>query len=172
MYKWFEPLPFPDHDTTAKSVIVERLTSNNCYSDSNMVEKVSNKGSMEKNLMVAFVKYFNGYEIQFVPQDKPIMLVLDENSSGKGVDWIEVCRKLNIIAVVNASDTSRILQPCDQNVNKMLKNYVNELRHELLLHANFDTTSIYFNLAYALYAFEKLSRVDTITNLTKPVFSL
>lgn len=50
---------------------------------------------------------FKAHARKFLPQDILINLILDRRPSRKGVEWIEECRKFNMIAIINVGDTSR-----------------------------------------------------------------
>lgn len=121
------------------------------------VIKVTENGSMEKDVIAAMMKHINKYVRNFVPEEKVYAITLDGHSSRKGIEWIEVCRENRAEAVVNASDTSQVLQPCDQDVNHVIQSSTRTMRDTFLRCGTFDTKQVTFNLACAIWAYEQVT---------------
>jgi len=129
--------------------------------------KVSDNGSIDQNLLVAVVEHINKYVRSYLCKDIPFFLTLDRHASRKGQEWISVCRQHNIVAVVNASYTTQITQPCDQDVNKVINSSGKYLRDLFLSSGFFDTRQVAFNLMCGVYGIQAVKPHDITTSFEK-----
>ena len=67
-----------------------------------------------------------------IAQDKSLLLLVDGHSSRNGGEWLAACESMNIVVVRLPANTTHILQPCDQFVNRRFQQTVCKTRHELL----------------------------------------
>lgn len=118
--------------------------------------KVTENGSMEGPVLSAFVQHVEHTARQDVPKEEHFLLFLDGHSSRKHPDWVEYCSTHNIEVVINAANTSHILQPCDQLINKRFHEMMREIRDEFYRQGSVDATKVNFNLACAVYAWKKI----------------
>lgn len=84
---------------------------------------------MDMNVLVEMIKYISSYVITVLPSDFHYILTLYGHGSRKVLEYIEVCRRKNCVAAVNASDTTIITQPCDQGINRVLQGSGREQRN-------------------------------------------
>lgn len=145
--------------------IIERFTKANWFPLNGCI-KVSENGSMEGPLLSCFVQHLFHTASQVVSDNQSILLFLDGHSSRKNPDWVSYCSTTRMEAVVNAANTSHILQPCDQYINKRFQENMRLIRDEFCRQGNFDTTKVNFNIACAVYAWEQITP-DVVQNSFK-----
>ena len=142
-----------------KSTVLERFTRENWFPH-NGVKAMSEKGSMTMQTLPLFMTHFNTFVRRHVPQDEKILMTLDGHSSRKGIDWLDEATKNNIEVAKTPANTSHVLQPCDQRVNKVINSRVRRVR-DRLFEAGFNKTkSVKFKLISALAAIDDLSLND------------
>ena len=74
---------------------------------------VTKCGSVDRNIIVKIAKHINRHVRKTIDSGKHVVLLVDGHSSRDGVEWLEVCEKLNIVVVRLPANTTHILQPCD-----------------------------------------------------------
>ena len=80
-----------------------------------------------------------------VSPEKHIVLLVDGHSSRDGVEWITACEKMKNILVRLPANTTHILQPCGQFVNRSFQRIVRETRDHLL-----SMSHLWVNTAYKI----------------------
>lgn len=123
---------------------------------------VSENGSMEGNILAAYMKHLDTFARRSVRAEDTILLCLDGKASRKDIQWIHECAERNIECVINAANTSHFLQPCDQHINKKFDESLREIRDEFCRQGHVDTARVNFNLACAVYAWKNIE-VQTVS---------
>ena len=118
---------------------------------------MSEKGSMTVKTILYFMRYFNTYVRKHVPQEEKILMTLDCHSSRKWIFWHEEAMKNNIEIAKTPANTSHVLQPYDQRVNKVIKSGLRRVRDQLSEAGMKNTKSVKFKLITALAAIDDLS---------------
>lgn len=121
---------------------------------------MSEKGSMTMQTLAYFIRHLNTYLRQHAPQDEKILLTLDGHSSRKGIDWLVEASDNNMEIGKAPANTSHVLQPCDQRVNKVINSRVLRVRYQLAASGMKNTKSVRFKLITALAAMDDLSLND------------
>lgn len=126
---WFDPIEedfhAPINRICARYMVAGRLPSTTA------VMKVADKGSIEMPILRAAVKHVSSF-IRSSEVEHAVLLTLDGYSSRNGTGWVDECKDENIEAVIVPANTSLILQPCDQAVNK---NFKQSMRESVMLFA-------------------------------------
>ena len=112
---------------------------------------VTKNGSVDRHIIVKIAEHINKHARKTISSDKHIVLLVDGQSSRDGLQWLETCERLNIIVVRLPANTTHILQPCDQYVNRSFQRIVRKTRDELLSmsHLSWANTSYKIKLAVA-----------------------
>lgn len=83
-------------------------------------------------------------------------MFLDGHASRTNVEWVPFCSKNKTEAFVNAANTSHVLQPYDQVINKRLQESMQFIRDEFWRQGYVDTAKVNFNLACAVHAWDTI----------------
>ena len=94
---------------------------------------VTKHGSVDKEVIIKVVQHVNMHARKTVPADEYILLLVDGHSSRQGDVWQQECEKRPILVVKLPANTTHLLQPCDQSVNKTFQGTVRNTRDELLM---------------------------------------
>lgn len=97
-----------------------------------------------------FIKHINKFIRLHVDNSKPIILLLDNHSSRNSQAWLSECEQFSIIPIRLPANTTRFLQPCDQEINRRFTRTVRETRNELLKLAPIPTSNIVLKLKLAV----------------------
>ena len=89
-------------------------------------------GSMDKEVIIKEVKHINQHARKTVPANDYIILLLDGHSARQGEAWLRKCKKLRILVVKLLGNTTHLLQPCDQFVNKCFQRTVRSTKDKIL----------------------------------------
>lgn len=136
--------------------IIKRFTKPNWFPKDGCI-KLTENSFMEGPVLAAFVQHLQHTAVKYLKEGENIPLFLDGHSSRKHPAWIEFCFQKCMEAVINAANTSHILQPCDQLINKRFHELLREIRDEFCRQSTCDTTKVNFNLACAVYAWEGIT---------------
>lgn len=115
---------------------------------------------MDMTVLPLFITHLNTFVRKYVAGDTHYLMTLDGHSSRKGFEWVELCMKNKLEAVVAPANTSHFLQPCDQDVNKTFQGRVRLVRDELTKYVITDTKSIGVKLMCGVCAFKEISAAD------------
>lgn len=74
---------------------------------------MSKNGSMAMKIIKNLVQHVNRYVPTLLPTDTKYFLTLDRHSSRNGFAFREYCKIVGFAVVQLPSDTSRLLQACD-----------------------------------------------------------
>ena len=120
---------------------------------SNTSLHVTKSGSVNSEIIVKVVEHIYAHTVKIVDLRTSILLFVDGHSSRNGSEWLEACEDMNIIVVRLPANTTHILQPCDQLVNKRFQQTVRSTRDELLSmrHLSWANTAYKIKLAVAGY---------------------
>lgn len=85
---------------------------------------------------------------------KPIIPFLDHHASRNGVVWIDYAKEGKIMAILLPANTTHIMQPCDNKIDKSFQTAVRNTRDEVLAMAstNLHDKSFKLKLAAAAHA--------------------
>ena len=154
---WFEPL-LPDVYCD-KDGIPHKLCENQWFPD-NGVHKLTENGSMEMDILAAFIGHFNSFVRQFVHPSQNILLTLDGHSSRNGFERLRRCMRHNIDVVQAPANTSHVLQPCDKCFNKKFKDSIRETKSELDKMALTNTKTVKLKLMLGVIAHDAITGED------------
>ena len=112
---------------------------------------VTKCGSVDRNIIVKVAEHINNHVRKTIDSEKNIVLLVDGHSSRDGLEWLEACERLNIVVVRLLANTTHIIQPCDQFVNRTFQQTVRRIWDELLSmsHLSWANTSYKIKLAVA-----------------------
>lgn len=118
---------------------------------------MTNNGSIEGPILNAFVRHVLNTARKNILAEEAFLLFVDGCSSRKHPGWIEYWSLNNMEAVINAANTSQILQPCDQWINQRYHELIRDIRDEFTHQGCVDTTRVNFNLAFAVIAWQRIT---------------
>ena len=159
MSNWLEPIPNIYKNSSAL-VFCEKFQQSEWFPNDGAI-KCTDKGSIEMDILPAFVKHLNKFVRLLVPEETYYLLSLDVHGSINGFEWVEECHKSRCEVVVSAANTSHFLQPCDQMISKKFNSAIRGIRDEFNKSAVVPTRSVKFNLVCGVHGFESVS-VDDI----------
>ena len=111
---------------------------------------VTKHGSIYKEVIIKVVKHINHHAGKTVPANEHILLLLDGHSSRQGEAWLHECEKQQILIVKLPTNTTHLLQLCDQSVNKCFQRTVRSTRDELLTMSHLSWANTAFKLKLAV----------------------
>lgn len=88
-------------------------------------------GSNEMAMMPIIIQHINKFVRKFVPTEVSYCLTLDGHASRNGSAWLVCSKDRNMEVVQSPANTSHKLQPCDQLVNKRVKDGIKTTFDEL-----------------------------------------
>ena len=114
---------------------------------------VTKAGSMVLEITSSVPCQINSHARKTVPQREHILLRVDEHSSEEGVAWTETCQRLNVVTVKLPANTTHILQPFDQNTNRIFQQEIRRTRDVLLSmsHFSWENTAVKIKLSVAAH---------------------
>ena len=107
-------------------------------------------GSIPKEVIIKVVKHINQHARKTVPASDHILLLLDGNSSRQGGAWLHERQKLPILVVKPLANTTHLIQPCDQFVNKCFQRTVRSTRDMLWAMINLSWANKTFKITLAV----------------------
>ncbi|CDF40642.1 unnamed protein product [Chondrus crispus] len=146
---WYSPVTGSLSNTP--NGIIRPYTEPNWFPNDGCI-KVTQNGSMEGPVLAAFVEHVQYTAAENHEKGQSFLLFLDGHSSRKHPASIDFCSQNNMEAVINTANTSHILQPSDQPINKRFHELMREVRDEFYRQGNVDATKVNFNLVCAVYA--------------------
>ena len=102
-----------------------------------------------------------------ISSDKHIVLLVDGHSSRDGLEWLETCERLNIIVVRLPANTSHILQPCGQYVNRSFQRTVRNTRDELLSMSHLSWANTSYKIKLAVSGHQSITPDDARASFVK-----
>lgn len=118
--------------------------------------KVSDNECVEKDFIVAVVTHMNRCVRNFNVSNNYI-LCFDENSSRNGTERINQFNEYGCEVFIQPTNTSHLLQPCDQTTNKGFKRALSELCDAFRRFGVLATRQVNFYFACALHEYESIS---------------
>lgn len=154
MKSWLKPLD--SEDFTNANGIVHWLCNKNWFpGDAELV--VTPHGSIDKAIIVKVIHHINRHARKTVPPNEHILLFLDGHSSRQGDVWLEECHKLRILVIKLPANTTHLLQPCDQSVNRIFQKAVRSTRDELLMISHMTWANSAFKIKLAVAGYRALT---------------
>ena len=95
------------------------------------------------------------------------MLLVDGHGSWDGLEWINACEKMNIIVMRLPADTTHILQPCDQIVNRSFQRTVREILDHLLSMSHLTWANTAYKIKLAVPGYQSISPEDARASFMK-----
>jgi len=157
MKKFFEHLPTPLESNSIPKGFEKFFQTDWCDEDIGFA--MSEKGSMEKEVLVAYIDHFNKHVRKIIPPQKQALLILDGHKSRVGLTWIKYGTERNICIVQGAANTTHYLQPADQYINRVLQRE-SRLFHDVLSAYVVTTSSVMFKIMKATYGYAKIEEND------------
>ena len=108
---------------------------------------------MDKEVIEKVVQHINQHARKIVPLHDYILILVDGNSSRQVESWLQECEELRILVLRLPTNTTHLLHPCNQSVNKIFRKNVPCMRDELLkmIHLSWANSEFKIKLAVAGY---------------------
>jgi len=166
MKKWLDPLSKPQNYESCPEELKKFFKEK--WIDPEAGIALTEKGSMTKEVLVAWMRHFEKHARKITPDpNKAILLLIDGHKSRCGMDWIDVARHHNIEVIQTPANTSHYLQAGDRDVNLRLKKTGRETTTILSKYTNISPVSVQFKLMKCTYGHDAIAKHDIQVSWTK-----
>lgn len=118
---------------------------------------ITDNCSMECPTLHSFVQHVHHTAPQTINVDKAFMVVLNCYSSRRHPSYIEYYFRNLMDSVINATNASFIPRPSDHIIKKRFHELIREITKEFCEQGCFDSTRVYFTLAFAVHAWQTIT---------------
>lgn len=107
-----------------------------------MVVMTSENDSIEKRIIKFVIEHVNRFVRNLVLAEDAYCVTLHGQSSREEWQWLEQRKTLKCSVVQLPSSTTNILQPCDQQINKLYKRALRNARDNIVKPTQLDTRTV------------------------------